>query len=120
MSGASEGKGGVTAVRAELATDHLLADGRRPVAGAVLVNPAGLVLLQHRDDRPDIDSPGQWSLFGGGLDVGETPAAAMLREIEEEIGYRPGPTGRWWWSAAGTRSSTCSWRRWARPSRSWC
>lgn len=89
MSGASEGKGGVTAVRAELATDHLLADGRRPVAGAVLVNPAGLVLLQHRDDRPDIDSPGQWSLFGGGLDVGETPAAAMLREIEEEIGYRP-------------------------------
>jgi len=78
-----------SAVRGELETDYLLADGRRPVAGAVLLNPAGLVLLQHRDDKPGIESPGQWSLFGGGLDQGEDPAAAMLREIEEEIGYRP-------------------------------
>ena len=79
----------MSAVRPELETDHLLADGRRPVAGAVLLHPDGRVLLQHRDDEPGIASPGQWSLFGGGLDVGEEPAAAMLREIEEEIGYRP-------------------------------
>lgn len=77
------------ATRVELETDFRLPDGRRPVAGALLVNRQGEVLLQHRDDRPDIESPGQWSLFGGGLDEGEEPAAAMLREIEEEVGYRP-------------------------------
>ncbi len=76
-------------VRAELETDHRLPDGRRPVAGAVLVNRSGQLLLQHRDDDPAIESPGKWSLFGGGLDEGETPTEAMLREIEEEVGYRP-------------------------------
>lgn len=70
-------------------TDFVLADGRRPVAGAVLLHPDGRLLLQHRDDKPDIESPGLWSLFGGGLDQGESPAQAMLREIEEEVGYRP-------------------------------
>jgi len=79
----------VSEVRAELETDHRLPDGRRPVAGAVLVNRSGQLLLQHRDDDPTIESPGKWSLFGGGLDEGETPTEAMLREIEEEVGYRP-------------------------------
>lgn len=79
----------MSAVRAELETDHKLPDGRRPVAGAVLVNRRGQLLLQHRDDDPRIESPGQWSLFGGGLDEGEEPTEAMLREVEEEIGYRP-------------------------------
>lgn len=66
------------------------ADGaRRPIAGAVLWRPDGTVLLQHRDDRPDIMSPGRWSLFGGGIEEGEEPESAMLRELEEEIGYRP-------------------------------
>lgn len=69
--------------------EQLLEDGRRPVAGAVLLHPDGRVLLQHRDDKPEIDSPGKWSLFGGGLDVGETPESAMVREIEEEVGFRP-------------------------------
>lgn len=73
----------------ELETDYLLPDGRRPVAGAVLLHPDGRVLLQHRDDKPEIESPGQWSLFGGGMDDGEGPEGAMLREIEEEIDYRP-------------------------------
>jgi len=79
----------VSRARAALETDFVLADGRRPVAGAVLMAPDGRVLLQHRDDVPGIESPGQWSLFGGGLDEGEGAAAAMLREVEEEVGYRP-------------------------------
>jgi len=83
------GTAGARAARAELETDFMLPDGRRPVAGAVLLNSRGEVLLQHRDDKPHIESPGLWSLFGGGLDVDETPAEAMLREIEEEISYRP-------------------------------
>ncbi len=62
---------------------------RRPIAGAVLWRPDGTVLLQHRDDRPDINSPGRWSLFGGGIEPGEDPEGAMLRELEEEIDFRP-------------------------------
>lgn len=69
--------------------DYKLSDGRRPVAGAVLLHHDGRVLLQHRDDKPWIESPGQWSLFGGGLDESESPEAAMRREILEEIGFRP-------------------------------
>ena len=67
--------------------DVRLPDGRRAVAGAVLLRPDGRVLLQLRDDKPGIVSPGEWSLFGGGLDVGETPAEGMCREIAEEIGF---------------------------------
>lgn len=67
--------------------DVRLPDGRRVVAGAVLLHPDGRVLLQLRDDKPGIVSPGEWSLFGGGLDVGETPAEGMRREIAEEIGF---------------------------------
>jgi len=63
-------------------------DGRRHVAGAVLWRADGTVLLQHRDDDPAIVEPGKWSLFGGGVDACESPLDAVLREVEEEIGYR--------------------------------
>jgi len=46
-------------------------------------------LMQLRDDIPGIFWPGHWAFFGGHLDPGETPEVAMLRELEEEIGYRP-------------------------------
>lgn len=68
--------------------DLRLPDGRRLVAGAVLLHPDGRVLMQLRDDKPGIESPGMWSLFGGGLDVGETPEQGMAREVIEETGYR--------------------------------
>lgn len=48
----------------------------------------GKVLLQHRDDRPDIGWPGAWAIFGGHVEPGETPEAAALREVEEELGLR--------------------------------
>jgi len=34
---------------------------------------------------------GQWALPGGGLDAGEAPEQAALRELEEEVGLRLGP-----------------------------
>lgn len=46
-------------------------------------------LLQLRDDNPNIYWPGQWAFFGGHLEPGELPEAAMQRELMEEIGYVP-------------------------------
>lgn len=53
---------------------------------AVILHQDGRVLLQHRDDRPDIAWPGHWALFGGHMEAEETPEQAALREIEEELG----------------------------------
>jgi len=47
------------------------------------------VLLQLRDDDPAIVYPGQWGFFGGHLEPGEDPDAAVRRELLEEIGYVP-------------------------------
>ena len=56
---------------------------------ALLYNPQGEVLLQHRDDKPDIAHPNLWSLFGGHKEAGEELSAALVRELEEEIGFVP-------------------------------
>jgi len=53
-------------------------------------------LLQLRDDISTIIAPGQWGLFGGHLEPGETPAEAVQRELEEEIAWRPGPQLQPW------------------------
>ncbi|CEJ47135.1 Mutator protein [Umezakia ovalisporum] len=45
-------------------------------------------LMQLRDNIPDILYPGYWGLFGGHLEVDETPDIAVKREIIEEIGYK--------------------------------
>jgi 8-oxo-dGTP pyrophosphatase MutT (NUDIX family) len=60
----------------------------REVAAAVLVGPDGRYMLQLRDDKPTIHMPAHWALFGGSLDPGETPAEGMVRELEEELGFR--------------------------------
>lgn len=44
----------------------------------------GQYLLQLRDDKPDIVDPGQWGLFGGHINEGESIAAAIRREVLEE------------------------------------
>lgn len=62
---------------------------RRLVAVALLCHPKGPVLLQHRDDLPGVIERGKWSLFGGGLEPGEDADTALLRELQEEIGFTP-------------------------------
>jgi 8-oxo-dGTP pyrophosphatase MutT (NUDIX family) len=46
----------------------------------------GRYLLQQRDFKPEIFYPGHWGLFGGGIEAGEADQAAMLRELQEELG----------------------------------
>ena len=54
------------------------------VAKAILLEKGRLV-LQLRDTKPSIETPGMWSLFGGKIEKKEDPKKAMLREIEEEL-----------------------------------
>ena len=59
----------------------------RPNVGAVLFNPQGLVFVARRADLPNAEGPaGGWQLPQGGIDEGEDPRGAVLRELEEEIG----------------------------------
>ncbi|MGC1393510.1 MAG: NUDIX hydrolase [Coleofasciculaceae cyanobacterium] len=58
------------------------------VAIAIL-HTADRFLMQLRDNIPGIIYPGCWGFFGGHLDPGETPYAAVKRELLEEIGYLP-------------------------------
>lgn len=46
-------------------------------------------LMQLRDDVPGIVYPGQWGFFGGHIEPGELPMAAVRRELVEEIRYAP-------------------------------
>lgn len=59
----------------------------RPNVGAVLFNAQGLVFVARRADLPNAEGPaGGWQLPQGGIDEGENPRGAVLRELEEEIG----------------------------------
>jgi 8-oxo-dGTP pyrophosphatase MutT (NUDIX family) len=75
------------------AVNHLLSAtpplrGQDAVA-ALLVIDDGRYLLQHRDDRATIWYPDHWGLFGGGVEKGEEPVAALRRELREELELEP-------------------------------
>lgn len=55
------------------------------VAGVLLVDAAGRVLLEHRDARAPTH-PLKWSLVGGHIEGGESPEEAAHRETSEETG----------------------------------
>jgi 8-oxo-dGTP pyrophosphatase MutT (NUDIX family) len=57
----------------------------RRAARVVLVDRADRVLLLHGWDPARRDRP-YWFTVGGGLDEGETPAQAAVRELREETG----------------------------------
>jgi putative (di)nucleoside polyphosphate hydrolase len=58
----------------------------RPCAGIMLANTAGHVFVGQRIDKaPEGDA---WQMPQGGIDRGETPREAALRELTEETGVR--------------------------------
>jgi putative (di)nucleoside polyphosphate hydrolase len=54
----------------------------RPCVGVMLFNADGLVFVGRRIDQ----TVEGWQMPQGGIDEGETPAQAAMRELKEEIG----------------------------------
>jgi 8-oxo-dGTP diphosphatase len=64
----------------------MTADGRTRVgAYAVVLDEAGRILLCRL--APSITAIETWTLPGGGIDYGEAPRKAVLRELTEESGF---------------------------------
>ena len=57
---------------------------RKSIVRIFLILPNGQILAQLRDNIPGIASQGMLSTFGGGVDIGESPNQAAVRELEEE------------------------------------
>ena len=63
----------------------------RPCVGVTLINRDGLVFIGRRRNKALVEhvAPGhEWQMPQGGIDRGEDPYAACLRELEEETNVR--------------------------------
>ncbi len=76
-------------------------DGFRLNVGIVVANGQGEVLWARRVRQ------GGWQFPQGGIKQGETPEAALYRELHEEVGLQPGDVELW--------GSTRGWLRYRLP-----
>jgi putative (di)nucleoside polyphosphate hydrolase len=61
----------------------------RPCAGVAVFNRKGLVFIGRRIDGPEhVDARHAWQMPQGGIDKGEDPWPAALRELYEETNIR--------------------------------
>lgn len=61
----------------------------RPNVGAMIFHADGRIFIARRTDMPGAGGPlseGSWQCPQGGIDAGEDPKKAVLREVAEEIG----------------------------------
>ncbi|QDZ16773.1 NUDIX domain-containing protein [Humibacter ginsenosidimutans] len=72
----------VRSLRERIGHDYLLLPG----VTAVFRRGDEFLLARQRDTE-------RWSLVGGGIEPGETPRAAVAREVREELGVTPAVTG---------------------------
>lgn len=63
----------------------------RIAAYALIHNEEEILLCRISKELPEWE--GSWTLPGGGLDFGEDPQAAVIREVEEETGLIVKPNG---------------------------
>ena len=57
--------------------------GYRPAIGIMLLNALGEVFVARRLDMPTMPA---WQMPQGGIEPGETPPQAAIRELKEEVG----------------------------------
>jgi 8-oxo-dGTP pyrophosphatase MutT (NUDIX family) len=57
-------------------------------AAVFMLTKDGRLVLQLRDDKPDIHYPNMITAFGGGAEPDETPVECALRELAEETGIQ--------------------------------
>ncbi|WP_306368288.1 NUDIX domain-containing protein [Nocardiopsis sp. CC223A] len=62
-------------------------DGRTHVAGAIIAAPDGRIFAQRRSPHRKV-FPHCWDIVGGHVEPGETMLAGLVREVEEETGWR--------------------------------
>ncbi len=65
-----------------LTPEQIAALPYRPCVGLMLLNPRGRVFVAQRLDMPGT----AWQMPQGGIDAGESPREAAIRELGEEIG----------------------------------
>jgi 8-oxo-dGTP pyrophosphatase MutT (NUDIX family) len=57
----------------------------RKYAGVIIVLPDTRIVLQQRDDKPEILHPGGITTFGGQVEINESFEDAAIREMAEEL-----------------------------------
>ncbi|MFJ9607662.1 NUDIX domain-containing protein [Kitasatospora sp. NPDC101176] len=85
-SGPSSSESGSASASASARTSAGPADDDYDSVDVFITNSRHEVLLQLRDDRPDICWPAYWVVPGGHREPGETPYLTAVRELREETG----------------------------------
>jgi 8-oxo-dGTP pyrophosphatase MutT (NUDIX family) len=76
-----------------------------PIVGALIKDGRDRVYVHRRSPHRRL-LPGTWDIIGGHVERGESPEAALTREIEEETGWRvrriEAVFAEWEWGVDGT------------------